>query len=421
LRRLLDHHLALRALPEQRLERVTGEEGVIRTRVESGHARALETVFGTVSVERLAYRAPKIGNLHPADAALNLLVERHSHGLRKLAGVEAARGSFDDAVEAIERSTGQRLGKRQVEELATIAAMDFEDFYETRRPARGKRGDLLVLTADGKGVVMRPDALRTGTAKRAARAGPKPKVRLSREDQRHRKRMAEIGAVYDATAAPRTPAEIFASAAPDGHEPVPGPVATNKWVCASVVKDAGTVIERVFDEAERRDPKAPPHLGCARGRRQPPYPADQVPSQAAWRQGHDHLRLRARPPIPVERGGLPVDRRQSGRRAVGAPPDHPSARRTRHPSRGCYPPHRDQHRPRPRTPPSGRLGRQLPDEPCALPRLPYRPAKRLADRQRDRRRRLPPPHQGPTGHHRRRLGTRQRRSDPEATRPQSQR
>ena len=31
----------------------------------AGHARALETVFGTVTVERLAYRAPGLGNLHP--------------------------------------------------------------------------------------------------------------------------------------------------------------------------------------------------------------------------------------------------------------------------------------------------------------------------------------------------------------------
>src|ERR1039458_7582170 len=83
---------------EQRLEQVTGDEGVARGRVESGHARALESVFGTVSVEPLAYRAPGLGNLHPADAVLNLPVERHSHGLRKLAALEAARGSFQDAM-----------------------------------------------------------------------------------------------------------------------------------------------------------------------------------------------------------------------------------------------------------------------------------------------------------------------------------
>jgi hypothetical protein len=61
LRRLLDDHLALRAAREQRVDEVIGDEGVRRVRVESGHERALETVFGTVSVERLAYRAPGVG------------------------------------------------------------------------------------------------------------------------------------------------------------------------------------------------------------------------------------------------------------------------------------------------------------------------------------------------------------------------
>ncbi|MGZ6640037.1 MAG: ISKra4 family transposase, partial [Solirubrobacteraceae bacterium] len=253
LRRLLDDHLALRAVREQRLEQVTGDEGVVRTRVESGHERALETVFGTVTVERLAYRAPGMGNLHPADAALNLPVERHSHGLRKLAALEAGRGSFQDATDAIERATGVRLGKRQVEELASLAAMDFEDFYENRRPARSKPGDLLVLSCDGKGIVMRADALRTRAPARP-RAGP-AKPSLSRDQRQGRKRMAEIGAVYDTTPAPRTAADILASAALEGHEPAPGPVAANKWLCASVVTAPAAVIGRVFDEAERRDPK----------------------------------------------------------------------------------------------------------------------------------------------------------------------
>ena len=254
LRRLLDDHLALRAMREPRLEQVVGDEGITRARVETGHVRALETVFGTVSVERLAYRAPEVGNLHPADAGLNLPVERHSHGLRKLCALEAARGSFADAVDAIERQTGQRLGKRQVEELAGLAAMGFEDFYEARRPARSTRGNLLVLSADGKGIVMRPDALRTRAPARP-RAGPGPKPRLSGEDHLYRKRMAEIGAVYDATPAPRAVADILASAAPEGHEPAPGPVARNKWLCASVVTTPAAVIARVFDEAQRRDPK----------------------------------------------------------------------------------------------------------------------------------------------------------------------
>ena len=117
-------------------------------------------------------------------------------------------------------------------------------------------GDLLVISADGKGIVMRPDALRPKAAAARARPGPKhPKTRLASAEKSNYKRMAEIGAVYDATPVPRTPADIIASDEDTERDPVPGPVATNKWLTASIVNDAGTVIEQVLDEAQRRDPK----------------------------------------------------------------------------------------------------------------------------------------------------------------------
>jgi hypothetical protein len=91
LRRLHQDHLDLRAAREQRREKVTGADGITRTRVETGHQRRLATVFGDVTVTRITYRAPGAANLHPADAELNLPEEKHSHGLRKLAVIEAAR------------------------------------------------------------------------------------------------------------------------------------------------------------------------------------------------------------------------------------------------------------------------------------------------------------------------------------------
>lgn len=42
----------------------------------------------------------------PADAALNLPAEKHSHGLRRHATIESARGSFDDAAAAITPAAG---------------------------------------------------------------------------------------------------------------------------------------------------------------------------------------------------------------------------------------------------------------------------------------------------------------------------
>ena len=76
LRRLLADHLELRAHREARVE-VVAAGGVARGRVESGHGRALATVFGEVEVHRLAYRAPGQANLHPADGGLNLDAPRN--------------------------------------------------------------------------------------------------------------------------------------------------------------------------------------------------------------------------------------------------------------------------------------------------------------------------------------------------------
>jgi len=252
IRVLYQDHMDLRTAREVRLPALTDAAGICRGAVERAHRRPLQTVFGAVNVDRLAYRHRGEANLYPADAALNIPTELHSHGLRELAAVESARGSFDDARSALRRATGVEIGKRQVEQLAGRAAVDFAAYYErpTRTPADD--GDVLVLSADGKGIVMRSDALRPATAKAAAKATGKLKTRLSKGEKRNRKRMAEVGAVYDVTPAVRNPTDIIGSD-PHAGKP-PAPTAKNKWLTASVVDDAATVISQIFGEAQRRDP-----------------------------------------------------------------------------------------------------------------------------------------------------------------------
>ncbi|MCA1836462.1 MAG: ISKra4 family transposase [Actinobacteria bacterium] len=253
-RQLLQDHLDLRAEREQRQQGVVDAQGCPHNAVEADHRRRVETIFGEVTVTRLAYRAKRAGNLHVADAALNLPAERHSHGLRRLAAVEASRGSYQDAAAAITRQTGVQVGKRQVEALAASATADFESFYQTRERMPADTGDVVVISADGKGIVMRPEALRAHTARAAARSANKLKGRLSRGEKANRKRMAEVGAVYTVTPEPRTPDDVMARSS-DTTTPKQAPKATGKWVTASVVDDAANVIAAVFEEAQRRDPE----------------------------------------------------------------------------------------------------------------------------------------------------------------------
>lgn len=121
-RSLYQDHLTLRAVTEQRLPEVADARGVERTRIERGRARDLTTVFGKVTVTRIAYRGDYVADLHPADAVLNLPPALHSHGLRKLAAIEAARGSFAEATARINTLTGAGIGPRQTQELAVAAA-----------------------------------------------------------------------------------------------------------------------------------------------------------------------------------------------------------------------------------------------------------------------------------------------------------
>ena len=213
LRQLFQDRLDLAAAREERRHDVTGPDGVPRTRAEKGRTRPLVTRFGQVTVSRIAYRLPGRSNVHLLDAAPNLPEEKHSHGLRKLAAVEAARGSIEAAGDAVARATGVRIGKRQLEELARRAAAHVEAFYLFRVISPAPDEWPLVLTFDGKGIVMLPEALRPATAKAAAAAQGKLATRLSPGEKNGRKRMAELACVYDAAPVPRTPGDVISTPA----------------------------------------------------------------------------------------------------------------------------------------------------------------------------------------------------------------
>ncbi len=258
--RLLQDHYDLRALREEQQARehpgpAAGPDGITRTRLETGHGRKLATLFGTVTVKRCAWRKPGAPDYRPADAALSLPAVRHSHTLAKLAAVEAPRGSFDEAHEAITRRCGNVMGKRQIEEAVVHAACDIPAFYAARVPEPCTPASLLVMSADCKGIVMRASALRAATAKAAAKLG-KMRTRLSAGEKPNRKRMAALVTVYDAEPAQRRPHDVIAPpGGRHGARPLrPGPKALAKWLAGSVRSDPADMIAAMSGEAGARDP-----------------------------------------------------------------------------------------------------------------------------------------------------------------------
>ena len=251
-RQLYQDHLDLRSLREQRVSVVADAQGFAHRAVEADHDRPLATIFGEVRFARLGYRAKGAENLYVADAWLNLPEELYSYGLRERCCVEAARGSYEEAQEAIERSTGVHLGKRQVEQLARRGATDIDEFYRQAEHEPAAACDVVVISADGKGIVMRPEGLRPATKKAADQQVHKLKTRLSKGEKKNRKRIAELAVVYDAEPVARQAVDIIGRSRDD---PKPsGPQAKSKWVTASVVDDPRQVIAEAFAEASRRDP-----------------------------------------------------------------------------------------------------------------------------------------------------------------------
>ena len=180
LRGVVQLSLDAQAAAEVRLARVTGADGVPRTRAERGHRATVVTRLGPVSVRRIAYRAGVRGvpSLFPRDAVLNLPPCGYSWQLQRLAEMASRSGSYEQAREFVLAATGVSIGKRQLEQITARAAGDAERFCQDQDRPRDRGAARagedaeglppLAISADGKGVAMRPEARRGPPRRRAS-------------------------------------------------------------------------------------------------------------------------------------------------------------------------------------------------------------------------------------------------------------
>ena len=155
-----------------------------------------------------------------------------------------------------------------------------EAFYLWRVISPAPEAWPLVLTFDGKGIVMLPEALRPATAKAAAAAQGKLATRLSPGEKNGRKRMAELACVYDAAPVPRTPGDVISTPAqkrrknqaqagkPKGKQKPREPQARGKWLTASVTDDIPASHRRRLRRGRTPRPAAQAGMGRPRRREQ---------------------------------------------------------------------------------------------------------------------------------------------------------
>ena len=265
LRGVMQHALDAQAAAEVRLPAVTGADGIRRARAERGHSRAVVTMLGQVRARRIAYRAGVKGvpSLFPRDGVLNLPRSRYSWQLQQLVVMTARDGAYEMTRELVLAVTGTGIGKRQLEEIVASAAADAAAFCavtaqepDTQEPGELQARAALGMSADGKGVSMRPQSRRQRTV-----APDQRKKQFEKHPgigEKGVKRMAEVACVWDVIPAPRTPEQVMASHHGAGEEEEmeskPAPEALCRRYTVDITADRSAAISWLFDEGERRDP-----------------------------------------------------------------------------------------------------------------------------------------------------------------------
>jgi hypothetical protein len=249
MRLLLQGHLDERARQEPDLDSVR-QGSCEHTHKRKNRSRQLNTLFGKVEVRRKSYSVRGVDSIFPQDAELNLSLDQYSDGLRRQTVFAVSEQSFDKASESISRNTATTVAKRQVENITRHLSQDFDAFYKSRPLKVTDTTDLLVLTCDGKGVVMRQTDLRPATQEASKSGKHKKQTRLSRGEKGNRKRMATVAAVYNISHHIRSADNIIGGNKEYSQPPKPD----SKRLWASVEKSPREVIEQMFTEASRRDP-----------------------------------------------------------------------------------------------------------------------------------------------------------------------
>jgi hypothetical protein len=257
LRRMLQSHVTLRGQAKP-VGPVIDADGIEHTHVREETGRPIESIFGTVRLERTGYRGRGLFALQPVDADLNLAPGRFSLEVERRVALDAARNSFDATGDIIARTTRAAVAKRQIEDLTRRAALDFDEFYARREfdPDQAvEMGPLMILTFDQKGIVMRKEDLLDATRKIAEGDSRKLQTRHSKGEPHGRKRMATVAAVYTVQPHDRSATEIvnglrrIHDATPKSK---PRPELKRLW--ASVEQLPQDVIGAAFAEALKRDP-----------------------------------------------------------------------------------------------------------------------------------------------------------------------
>jgi hypothetical protein len=244
-------------------------------RLPETHARPYRSLFGLIPLVRYVYGTREGQKIEwvPLDATLGVPAGEFSYVLEDWAQRLCLQGAFAEGAGSLADLLNLHVSVRSLEHMNQVVAASVPSFADQRPlPPAQEEGELLVLTADGKGVPMRRLASDEPVAADEASPWPRPARRgrrrcadeaPGRTRPRAPKQMAYVGAIYTIDRFVRTADDVVDEVlrrqrAADR----PRPVQKHVWAEMTTVVEGetcngrATLFDQLAHEWARRDPRS---------------------------------------------------------------------------------------------------------------------------------------------------------------------
>src|SRR5262245_25113547 len=208
---------------------VTLPDGRTCERLPELHTRRYVSIFGAFQLRRTAYgsREGQKIDFVPLDNRLQLPESPFSYVLQDWDQALCVEQAFAQAGSTVARMLNLKQSVDSLERLNAQMAEHVTAFREDRpRPDPDTEGEILVTSADGKGIVLRRPA-----------DAPAAAAHRSKGEKASQKRMATVGTASTVDRDVRTPEEVVAALFRDGPEPARRPQPAHKRVWASLPRE----------------------------------------------------------------------------------------------------------------------------------------------------------------------------------------
>lgn len=169
-------------------------------RLDELHRRMYQSIFGAFELQRAVYGTREGQKIEfvPLDARLELPQSEFSYVLQDWAQSLDVDHAFARTAETLQMIFGLSVSVDSLEQMNRKMAESVEGFRTSLpKPAAKAEGEILVTTADGKGIPMRRPS-----------DGPPAGARRKKGEKANKKQMATIGCVYTVDRKVRTAEEV---------------------------------------------------------------------------------------------------------------------------------------------------------------------------------------------------------------------